>query len=157
MAKKVPKNYKPWLFRGEPFVSGMETDLVGFVYVIRDTKNNRAYLGKKSFFLKKTKVVKGMKKRQKVSSNWPEYFGSNDELVAQLELHGEEFFEREILHLCPSLGTLSYLEAREQFERRVLEDDYWYNSWIMIRTRRSHIGKLEGVQSGCTSTVGAHQ
>ena len=45
------------------------------------------------------------------------------------------------LHFCPSRGVASYLEAREQFERRVLETDEYYNGIINVRVGGSQILK----------------
>ena len=52
---------------------------------------------------------------------------------------GHESFTREILHLCQSKGECSYVEAKEQFIRGVMETDEYYNTWIMVRVRKSHI------------------
>jgi len=49
------------------------------------------------------------------------------------------YWDREILHLCQSKGECGYLEAKEQFIRGVMETDDYYNSWIMVRVRKSHI------------------
>jgi len=48
-------------------------------------------------------------------------------------------FKREILHLCKSKGVCGYLEAKEQFVNSVLENDDYYNTWIMVRVRKSHL------------------
>jgi hypothetical protein len=53
--------------------------------------------------------------------------------------YGPENFKREILHLCKSKGVCGYLEAKEQFINNVLESDDYYNTWIMVRVRKSHI------------------
>jgi hypothetical protein len=52
---------------------------------------------------------------------------------------GHEKFVREILHLCKSKGECGYLEAKEQFVRGVMESEDYYNTWIMVRVRKSHI------------------
>jgi hypothetical protein len=52
---------------------------------------------------------------------------------------GEENFVREILHWCPSRGVASYLEAKIQFERKVLETDEYYNGIINVRVGGSRI------------------
>ena len=64
---------------------------------------------------------------------------SNEELQKDVTLYGEDKFKREILHLCKSKGECSYLEAKEQFAHKVMESDEYYNSWIMVRVRKSHI------------------
>jgi len=75
----------------------------------------------------------------KVPSDWQTYYGSNTELVNDVKLHGEENFSREILHLCKTKGECGYLEAKEQFVRGVMESEDYYNVWIMVRVRKSHI------------------
>jgi len=52
---------------------------------------------------------------------------------------GHDKFNSEILHLCQSKGECGYLEAKEQFVRGVMETDDYYNTWIMVRVRKSHI------------------
>jgi len=52
---------------------------------------------------------------------------------------GNENFTREIIHLCLSKGDCGYLEAKEQFVRGALESDDYYNTWIMVRVRKSHL------------------
>jgi hypothetical protein len=52
---------------------------------------------------------------------------------------GKDKFTREIIHYCPSRGILSYLEAREQFDRKVLETDEYYNGIIQVRVGSSKI------------------
>jgi len=54
-------------------------------------------------------------------------------------LFGEDKFTREILYLCPSRGLLSYLEAKEQFDRKVLESDEYYNGIINVRVGSSKL------------------
>lgn len=110
------------------------------------------YIGKKLAKFKKTtyRVVKlknGKKKRKKIrgaiDSDWQTYYGSSPELSRDVELLGSENFSREILYYCRSKAECSYIEAREQFSRRVLESDDYYNGHIQVRVHGSHIkGKL---------------
>ena len=58
---------------------------------------------------------------------------------ADIEKLGEEQFTRQILYYCPSRGVASYLEAREQFDRKVLEVDDYYNGIINVRIGGSKI------------------
>ena len=83
------------------------------------------------------------KKKMKVSSDWKTYFGSNEELKGEVSKQGKENFTRIILHLCKSKGECGYLEAKEQFTKGVLESDNYYNTWIMVRVRKSHIKGLQ--------------
>ena len=43
--------------------------------------------------------------------------------------------------MCESRGLMSYLEAKEQFDRRVLETDDYYNGIINVRVGSSKILK----------------
>ena len=117
-------------------------DNYGFVYQITNLTNGRKYIGKKFFYSAKTKQIKGKKKKIKVFSDWQTYYGSSAELAQDVLLLGMENFSREIIHLCQSKGECGYLEAKEQFVRGVMESDDYYNSWIMVRVRKSHIKGL---------------
>jgi hypothetical protein len=128
-----------WKYNNEDFEETLIGDSYGFVYQITNLENDKKYIGKKLFYFSKTKQVKGKKKRIKVPSDWQTYYGSNKELQNDVTILGEDKFLREILHLCKSKGECSYLEAKEQFQRNVMEGDGYYNTWIMVRVRKSHI------------------
>ena len=102
------------------------------------------YIGKKLAKFKTTKPpLKGKKNKRRGTkeSDWREYFGSSDRLNADVEALGKDSFTREIIHMCPTRGIASYLEAREQFERRVLETDDYYNGIINVRVGGSKVLK----------------
>ena len=128
-----------WIYNNKDFTEEDIGDNYGFVYIITNTISGRKYIGKKFFYSSKTKVLKGKKKRYKISSDWQTYYGSNTELQNDVKIIGEAAFKREIIHLCKSKGECGYLEAKEQFDRCVLESDNYYNTWIMVRVRKSHI------------------
>jgi hypothetical protein len=110
--------------------------------LITNLTNNRRYVGKKLARFKKTRPpLKGKKnkRRSSVESDWRDYWGSNDHLKEDVLRLGAEHFTREILYFCPSRGVASYLEAREQFERKVLETDEYYNGIINVRVGGSQI------------------
>lgn len=132
-----------WLYNDTDFTEDLIGDNYGFVYRITNMVDGRQYIGKKFFYTSKTKQVKGKKKRFKVSSDWQTYHGSSDILQKDVILYGQDNFKREILHLCKSKGECGYLEAKEQFVNGVLESDKYYNSWIMVRVRKSHIKGLQ--------------
>lgn len=89
------------------------------------------------------KLKNGTKKkkkiRSKIDSDWQEYYGSSVELSKDIDALGKEKFTREILHYCKSKAETSYVEAREQFDRKVLESDQYYNGQISVRVHGSHI------------------
>jgi len=128
-----------WQYNDKDFTEDLIGDNYGFVYQITNLTNGRKYIGKKFFYSAKTKQVKGKKKRIKVSSDWQTYYGSSAELAKDMLSLGNEKFTREIIHLCLSKGDCGYLEAKEQFVRGALESDDYYNTWIMVRVRKSHL------------------
>jgi hypothetical protein len=128
-----------WIYDSKDFTEDLIGDNYGFVYQITNLTNNRKYIGKKFFYSSKTKQVKGKKKKYKVQSDWQTYYGSSDSLMKDVLTLGHENFSREILHLCRSKGECGYLEAKEQFVRGVMESEDYYNTWIMVRVRKSHI------------------
>ena len=135
----------PWTYQGNT-IDSLPEDCEGFVYLITNTTNGKMYVGKKLAKFKKTRPpLKGRinKRRSKVESDWREYWGSSDHLLEDVEKLGEHNFTRQILYICNSRGAMSYLEAREQFERRVLESDEYYNGIINVRVGGSRILKEE--------------
>ena len=141
-----------WTYQGQP-VDVLPEDCVGFVYVITNITNNKKYIGKKLAKFSKTtyktvKLKNGNKKkkriRSKIDSDWQEYYGSSPNLQKDIDTLGKDNFTREILYYCSSKAETSYIEAREQFERKVLESDEYYNGHIQVRVHGSHILKTSG-------------
>ncbi len=140
-----------WLFE-DTIVESISDEYIGFVYLITNTVTGRMYIGKKlSKFSKTTyktvKLKNGKKKRKrirgKIESDWQDYYGSNDALNADVLRLGKDKFTRQILYYCKTKSECSYIEAREQFSRRVLESDDYYNGHIQVRVHGSHIkGKI---------------
>ena len=136
-----------WLYEQQK-IETLPEDCVGFVYLITNKLTGRRYIGKKLAKFSKTsyKIVKlknGNKKRKKIrskiESDWQLYYGSNIELNQDIERLGADNFTREILFYCNSKAACSYIEAREQFNHRVLESDDYYNGQIVCRIHGSHI------------------
>jgi hypothetical protein len=140
-----------WTYQDQP-VEELPEDCVGFVYIITNCTSGRKYIGKKLAKFSKTtyktvKLKNGTKKkkriRSKIDSDWREYYGSSPELTKDVVALGTENFAREILFYCKSKAECSYIEAREQFSRRVLESNDYYNGHIQVRVHGSHIRKLQ--------------
>ena len=130
-----------WTYRGKP-IDILPQDVEGFVYLITNLTNNKKYIGKKLAKFKTTKPpLKGKKNKRRghKESDWRDYWGSSDKLNEDVQILGPKNFTREILYFCKSRGEMSYLEAREQFERRVLETDEYYNGIINVRVGGSKI------------------
>jgi len=138
-----------WYYADE-IVEILPEDCVGFVYLITNMTSGRMYIGKKLAKFSKTtyktvKLKNGTKKkkkiRSKIDSDWRDYYGSSPELTKDVTQLGVENFRREILFYCKSKAECSYIEAREQFARRVLESNDYYNGHIQVRVHGSHILK----------------
>jgi len=132
-----------WMYKNKEVIEIPE-GIIGFVYLITNTTNNRKYIGKKlTQFKRSKKPLKGRtnKRRYTVESDWQDYYGSSDELSADVEQLGEDKFLREILFWCKNKSELSYIEAREQFTHKVLESKDWYNGHIRVRVHQKGILK----------------
>lgn len=140
-----------WRHKSQPVLE-IDDQYAGFVYIITNILTGRQYIGKKLSKFSKTTYqtvkLKNNKKRRKkirgkIESDWLTYYGSSPGLTKDIEQFGKENFRREILYYCRTKSECSYVEAREQFARRVLESDHWYNGYIQCRVHGSHIkGKI---------------
>lgn len=126
---------------------------IGFVYCITNIDSDKRYIGKKNLYSTRTatKTVKlkttGEKKKKRVrtkkESDWRDYYGSSEDLCADVTSLGKDKFKREILRLCESKGELSYYEAKYQFDYGVLLDPAnFYNRWISVKVHTIHLKNL---------------
>lgn len=136
-----------WLWKGK-CLNRQPDEFYGFVYriTVSDSEDlpkemrGRIYIGKKQFnHTRKRKLSKKKRKatgkrveRVTVNSKWQSYFGSNKQLNEDVKSFGEQYFKREILHLCFTKSQLSYYEVKEQIEHKVLSVNS-YNGWISCR------------------------
>ena len=136
-----------WLYENAQ-IETLPDDCVGFVYMITNNVTGRKYIGKKLAKFSRTtyktvKLKNGNKKKKKIrgkiESDWQTYYGSNEQLNKDIAELGSDNFTREILFYCTSKAACSYIEAREQFNHRVLESDDYYNGQIVCRIHGSHI------------------
>jgi len=129
-----------WYYESKPIDENILESYVGFVYCISNLEDNKKYIGKKLLKFRKSKQVKGKKKRYLVDSDWRTYWGSNKNLIADVDEIGEGKFVREILRLCKSKSECNYYELREQMIRDVLlKPEEYYNSYVGTRINRQQI------------------
>lgn len=139
--------------KDKEIVEELPEGCIGFVYLITNIITGRKYIGKKSGISRRTKTktvtlkTTGEKKKKKVrttaESNWRDYYGSSEDLCADVEFFGVEAFDREILRYCFAPGELSYYEARYQMLYDVLlSPEEWYNAWISVKVHRTHLKHL---------------
>ena len=134
-----------WSYEGKEFTSEMIGDYIGFVYIITIKNTGKKYLGKKLFTsTRRLAALKGKTRKPKVTkeSDWMSYYGSSEEVKMIVEEMGASNFDREIIHLCDKKGEMSYLEAKEQFDRGVLLSDEWYNGIVNCKIHKSHVKGL---------------
>lgn len=130
-----------WLYNEQPYDETPD-EYQGFVYLITELDTNKKYIGKKNFWRPKT-LPKNSKRnrrvRTRVESDWRDYYGSSKEVQQLVEDKGKENYSREILHLCKSKGTMSYYEAKIQFQYDVLLSDEYYNEFIGCKIHSRHL------------------
>ena len=143
--KVYPDYPNPWQYMGSPFDGSLIGDNYGFVYKITCSTTNRSYIGRKYFWQKrKPRANNNSTRRRRVTteSNWRNYFGSSDELKADVKQFGRESFTREILSLHKTPGRVNYEETRQLFLHDVLTKPLtdgtpaFYNSNILGRYYR---------------------
>lgn len=128
-----------WRYEGN-VVDTPPVGSIGFVYRITNTIDGRVYYGKKNLLKSKLKKSGSRNKRLKVESDWREYWGSNKELLADIEYYGEVNFTKEILLWCKTKGDMNYYELKYQMINEVLEHpDRFYNVYIGSRIHRNHL------------------
>jgi hypothetical protein len=136
-----------WIYNNKE-ITALPDDVVGFVYLITNTSNDKKYIGKKLAKFAKTRYKmhtqkngKRVKKkiRNHIDSDWLTYYGSSEALTKDIELQGKDQFSREIIRLCYSKAECSYWEAKEQFYNGVLETADWYNAQISVRVHKKNI------------------
>lgn len=130
-----------WYYDGVPFED--DGTHFGFVYLIENLITNRKYVGRKYFSKAGVRQVNGKKKKIRKTSDWENYWGSNETLKAEVAELGEHNFRRTILHLCKSRSECSYFETYEIFTRHCLLDELYYNEWVSAKIRKSHLKNVQ--------------
>jgi hypothetical protein len=120
----------PWihLLEGWALESEHVQPYYGMVYLLINKETKRKYIGKKFFWSKVIRSVKGKKKKVLIESDWKKYYGSNKELKEELA-NGAEF-ERYVVHLCESKTECAYWEMDYQIRCEALLTEEYYNQFI---------------------------
>ena len=111
----------------------------GFVYIITHKASGKYYIGKKFYWFKRTlKPLKGKKRKRRtvVESDWKNYWGSSNNLLADVEKYGKRAFTREILYHCKTKFDCALEELKLQIYYDVLNDKNSYNEIINVRLRK---------------------
>ena len=139
----------PWTYEGTNFTSDDINDFFGYVYRITNLTTGKQYIGRK-YFTQRRKPRSGKGKRRVTSeSDWKKYYGSSDELKADVKSLGKSNFKREIISLHETLGKVNYEETKQLFLNNVLMESLdngepaYYNSNILGRYMKKNYGKFE--------------
>ena len=110
---------------GKPFEANLEK--FGFVYIITNTKTDKAYVGCKQYFLGKAK--RKMK--------WETYMSSSKYLKADIKKIGKKHFTFEVIAEYKNKRSLNYYETYYQMKWNVLtatmedsDEPAYYNSYV---------------------------
>jgi len=137
-----------WVFNGKELVdSDIPPGTVGFVYCITNTVTDRKYIGRKILTSTTRKPLKKDELRRKKvvkPSNWKDYYGSSEEMKADVLTFGKESFKREILRMCRSKTEMSYFETKEILVRDALIRDDYINKWLTAQINGKNLHYLKG-------------
>lgn len=128
-----------WTYEGN-VVDQPPVASIGFVYRITNTISGRKYIGKKSLRTSQIKRKAGKRNKRVIKeSDWRNYWGSNKELLEDIQYYGETNFTREILLWCKSKGDMNYYELKFQMIEEVLEKEQYYNVYVGSRIHANHL------------------
>ena len=138
----------PWTYKGSTFTTDDINSFFGYVYFITNLQSGKKYIGRK-YFTQRRKPRSGKGKRRVTSeSDWKNYYGSSDELKADVARLGKEKFRREIISLHETLGKVNYEETKQLFLNNVLIESLddgtpaYYNSNILGRYMKKDYGNF---------------
>ncbi len=127
----------PWKYKGRAFTTEKIGDHYGFVYLIENQLTGQKYIGRKYFWQKRK--PKGKTRRVTSESDWKKYYGSNDQLKADVKEFGVENFTRKIISLHKTVGKTNFAETEALFKYKVLTEKLengeplYYNNQILNR------------------------
>ena len=135
-----------WVYKGSAFTSADIGEFFGYVYCITNLQTGKKYIGRKYFTSRRK--PRGGKRKVTSESDWKKYYGSSDELKADVKRLGKSEFKREILSLHKTLGKVNYEETKQLFLNNVLMEALddgspaYYNSNILGRYMKKNYGNF---------------
>ena len=109
----------------KPFVPNL--DKFGFVYIITNTKSDKAYIGCKQYYIGKDKHP----------SKWENYTGSSKHLNVDIEKVGKKYFKFEVIDEYKNKRSLNYYECFYQMKYNDLDSSLkgtdepaYYNNYV---------------------------
>ena len=136
-----------WHLNGSP-ITEIPENVVGFVYCITNLKTGKKYIGKKNFFRMKSRSINKQAYKERVQSDFIEYYGSNDQLNVDVVVNGPEHFRRDIIVMCTSISMMSYWETKYIFMMDAIISDRFYNEWVTCKITCKHVTQknIDGVE-----------
>lgn len=131
-----------WTYQGQLFDPEEASKWFGCVYLITNLDNNRKYIGRKCFTAAGRKTVKGKVKKIRKDSDWLTYYGSSDELKADVAKLGKDKFTREIVKLVKTRGELNYWETKYIIDAEAILRSSYYNGWFSAKIHSGHVKSL---------------
>ena len=134
-----------WLYKGKLLEEAPE-EYFGFVYLIKNKKTGKKYIGRKYFGTTRRVKVKGKKRRKVIrkESDWSTYQGSSKALINDIKKIGKSNFEFSILIMGETKGQVNYLEENIHHRFHVSSSYEFYNDCIGPR-RFANVKLDEGV------------
>lgn len=131
-----------WLFNNKEIEDDeIPQDAIGFLYKITHTPSSKFYYGRKMLKRVKVRQAKGKKIREKVDSDWKEYWSSSPELTQFIQQEGTENFKREILMFVTTKACLVLGEEYILHVTGALFDSMCFNSNIRAKIYRKWFNK----------------
>tara|TARA_B100001093_G_C26857497_1_gene1028150 strand:+ start:582 stop:1031 length:450 start_codon:yes stop_codon:yes gene_type:complete len=120
-----------WLYKGK-ILEEAPSEFFGFVYLIKNKKTGKKYIGRKYFGTTRRVKVKGKKRRKVIrkESDWSTYTGSSKALQSDINSFGIDNFEFSILIMGETKGQVNYLEENIHHRFHVSARDDFYNDCI---------------------------
>lgn len=102
------------------------TTAFGFVYRIINMQTGQSYIGKKNFWSRTRKSVKGKKRRQVIikESDWKTYISSSTSVQEDIRIHSKAMFQFHILSVHKTKQELDFAETRTQWQLDVLNSKF---------------------------------